>query len=603
MCGVFGFVIPGADIVPQNLAVRGVQALRTLDHRGPDQWDHCCIDGAFLGHTRLSVIDLSDAGRQPMASTDEKLYLTVNGEIYDYRRLRDEIGASKFRSQSDSEVFLHGYRAYGLNGLLEKIDGMYAGALLDRDTQQIVLFGDRVGIKPLYVAQGTCDGIKLLAWASELKAIRAFLDDLEIDPTAILDFAAQRCIPAPKTIYKQVSKLPPATSIQISLVDGKFQQHKYWTLPVGQVVRTVDDTTEHLRELIDRSVREQLVADVPVGLFLSGGLDSSVLCESAARHVPHINTYNVSFGIPERDEGPFARIVADACGTKHVEDHFSAEDAAHPFTQMNEWFDEPFGDLSAFPTARVCSVARRDSVVALSGDGGDELFGGYKWYYRYWQFRRFNRFMSSRNNLAIPYYRPPTSVWQKICNRIALLGHLDPLQLYAGITSNLLVAELNPIRQWLEVPEDYDYVWALRPHYRPELGRRRALQYLDFHTWLPNDLLTKVDRVSMAVSLEVRVPFLQRRLCEFAFSLPESFLYLGDTLKGGLKKAYEGHLPQSILDRDKQGFSLPVGSWDDSVLDGEPTFVYYYLKQLRESGIQAAVSTSKNAMATPTNLK
>ena len=589
MCGIFGFCMPDAKIIPQQLVRRGVQALRTLDHRGPDQWDYRCLDGVFLGHTRLSVIDLSDAGRQPMASEDDQLVLTVNGEIYDYQTVRKKIGIENFRSKSDSEIFIHGYRTRGLNSLLTEIDGMYAGVLLDRRGHQVHLFGDRVGIKPLYIAHGISEGVHLIAWASELKAIRCFIDDLKIDPTAILDFAAQRSIPAPKSIYKNVTKLLPATSMRISLGSGQIEQQKYWGLTAEANPRPTKQTDETLRELIDRSVRDQMVADVPVGLFLSGGLDSSILCESAARQVGNINTYNVSFGIPERDEGPYAKIVAQACGTNHVEELFLSHHAKDPFAQMNTWFDEPFGDLSAFPTARVSAAARSSSVVALSGDGGDELFGGYKWYRRYWQFRRFNRWMMSHKNLDLPYYRPPHSTWEKIANRIALLGQLDPLNLYGGITANLLTAELEPIRNWLEIPKDYDYVWALRPHYRPELGRRRSLQFLDFHTWLPNDLLTKVDRVSMAVSLEVRVPFLQKELCEFAFTLPESFLYAGDQLKGGLKRAYRGRLPDAILNREKRGFSLPIGSWDSALLDGEPSFVYYYIKQLRRRGIEAAV--------------
>jgi len=589
MCGVFGFVVKDSQVIPEQLVKRGLQALRTLDHRGPDQRDYRCIDGVFLGHTRLSIIDLSDAGRQPMSSRDDQVIATVNGEIYGYQDIRRQIGVEQFRSHSDSEIFIHGYRTYGLDTLLTKIDGMYAGALLDKGSQQLHLFSDRVGIKPLYIAHGKSNGTKLIAWASELKAICAIIDDLEIDPTAILDFAAQKCIPAPKSIYKNVSRLTPANSITISLNTGTLKQNRYWSLPAEAAPKTSADVNEELRDLINTSVKEQLIADVPVGLFLSGGLDSSILCESATQHVSSLNTYNVSFGMPEHDEGPFARLVAEACGTNHVEETFLPEDVSHPFAQMNSWFDEPFGDMSAFPTARVCTAARRTSVVALSGDGGDELFGGYKWYKKYWHFRRFNRWMLSRKNLNFQFHRPPRNLWQKMANRIALLGQLDPLQLYAGVTSNLLTAELAPIRQWLEVPDDYDYVWSLRPHYRPELGHRRSLQYLDFHTWLPNDLLTKVDRVSMAVSLEVRVPFLKKQLCEFAFSLPESFLYTGDELKGGLKQAYESRLPEAVISRSKQGFSMPIGSWDKDVLGGEPAFIPYYIKQLRAQGIPAAV--------------
>ena len=257
------------------------------------------------------------------------------------------------------------------------------------------------------------------------------------------------------------------------------------------------------------------------------------------------------------------------------------------FDQLNRWYDEPFGDLSALPTSRVCELARSRSTVALSGDGGDELFGGYRWYQRFWRFHRFNRAFRHVSSRNVPFRRPPANFWQKIVNRVALFAQFDPLNLYSGVMSNMLTAELKPVREWLGVSADYDYLWSLRPHYFPELGRYKALQYLDFHTFLPDDILVKVDRVSMAVSLEVRVPFLSRRLCELAFSLPESFVWQGGEPKGGLKAAYRDRLPAEILARDKRGFSVPVDWWKQDLLDGEPNCVYYYLACLRNRGLES----------------
>ncbi len=588
MCGLFGFALPNADSIPEALVARGVRALQTLHHRGPDQTGYEVIGGVFMGHTRLAIIDLSEAGRQPMVTQDSQVAMTVNGEIYNHRVLRQEVGVHAFRSQSDSEVLLLGYRHFGLDKLLAKIDGMYAGVIYDHKLQRLMLFRDRVGIKPLYFSHAQIAHDDVFVWSSELKAIRAFLDNLQVDPTAVLDFAVQRCVPAPKSIYLGVNKLRPAHVAEYQLGADKFIERKYWQLQPSNNTAAFADLEDELHSLIDISVAEQLVADVPVGLFLSGGLDSSILCESASRLKPNINTYNISFTSTDRDESEFARIVADACGTHHVEENFTTEHAQQAFSTLNDWFDEPFGDLSALPTAMVSKLARGDSIVALSGDGGDELFGGYTWYQRYWRFRNVNKLIPSKKNLALPFYRPPKNIFEKVMNRFALLGQFDPLQLYTGITSNLLTSELSRVRQWLEIPADYDYVWALRPHYRPELGPRRSLQYLDFHTWLPDDILTKVDRVSMAVSLEVRVPFLKREICEFAFSLPDSFVYADNKLKGGLRRAYKNRLPDSILNRGKQGFSVPANDWREEVLDGAPNYVCYYLNKLRQLGVESA---------------
>ena len=587
MCGIFGFALPSGNKIPEHMERAGLAALHTLDHRGPDSWGHEVIGSVFLGHTRLSIIDLSSAGRQPMVADDKLFAITVNGEIYNHRQIRDSLRGQSFHSQCDSEVVLHGVREFGLGKLLKLMDGMYASAVYDHGQRRVQLFRDRVGIKPLYYGTVRCSDQEVFAWSSELKAIKKFADDLVVDPSAILDFAAQRCIPAPKSLFKNIYKLKPAHYLSYNIENGFLSEHQYWHLPThveGQ--KEPHSLQAELREWVDQSVREQLVADVPVGLFLSGGLDSSVLCEAASRHTPNIRSFTIGFGIPERDETPHAKLVADAFSTEHTQEIVSPRDSEDLQSRMLEWFDEPFGDLSALPTARVSELTRKACTVALSGDGGDELFGGYRWYNRYWRYRRLNKLIPLSKNLNLPFHRPPSGIAQKIANRLALLGQLDPLQLYSGVCSNLLTAELETYRLWLEIPTDYDYVWALRPHYKPELGQFRALQYLDFHTWLPDDLLTKVDRTSMSYSLEVRVPFLKKELCEFAFSLPESFLYANNDLKGGLKAAYSDLLPEQILSREKQGFSLPVGYWDQDVLEGEPSFVLLMLKNLRKNGLQ-----------------
>ncbi len=587
MCGLFGFASANGT-PPEAVVNRAEAALASLHHRGPDQQGYVLEDGVFMGHTRLSILDLSDAGRQPFVSADGLTAAAVNGEIYNFQAIRRDLGEALFASASDSEVVLHGYRELGIEGLLAAVDGMYAAAVHDRKAGVVSLFRDRVGIKPLYYGTVKCEGVELFVWASELKAIVVFADSLTIDPSAILDFAAQRFIPAPKSIYREIRKLPAAHSLTVG--NGRVPQpSSYWSLPlVSSDVWNESGVCEEIRDLVDASVSEQLVADVPVSLFLSGGMDSSVLCESAARQVTKLRTYNISFRAQGRDEAHFARTMAQLCGTDHVEESFGAKDAQHVLERMDAWFDEPFGDLSTIPTARVCSLAKEGSTVALSGDGGDELFGGYNWYPRYQRLRRLTRLVPGQKCWKVPFRRPPENVFQKIVNRIALVGQLDPLHQYAAVLSNLLYCELDSFREWLEIPDDYDHMWSLRPHYKPEIGQFKSLQYLDFHTFLPDDLLVKVDRVSMAVSLEVRVPFLKKELCELAFSLPDAFHTTGGDLKAGMKRAFVDRLPPEIIARDKQGFGVPAALREDDVLAGHANVVDYRLAKVRDQGLSGA---------------
>lgn len=589
MCGVFGLIVQGADDVPQSLLQRSRKALGHLVHRGPDGWGEHICGNTYIAHRRLAILDLSSAGRQPMIDPASGCAIAVNGEIYNYRAARQAIGREHFQSESDSEVVLHGYTQLGLTKTLDLIDGMYAGCIADPANNRVVLFRDRVGIKPLYLAKLNVEGRSLRLWASELKAIRSFCGELEIETTAILDFAAQRCIPAPKTIFKNVQKLLPGTYIEISTLTGAAKEHSYWSLPVTDGTGNPKDYAKQIRDAVGASVAEQLVADVPVGLFLSGGIDSAIIGTEAARRAPGLASFTVGFDDKAHDESAYAAAMAELLGLPHHAVVLEPDTRLALSERMQHWYDEPFGDLSALPTARLCELARAHCTVALSGDGGDELFGGYRWYHRYQRYRRWNRLFSSINSIDLPYRRPPANLVEKLLNRVALYCQFEPLQLYAAINANYLSSELSDVRRWLEVPDDYDCHWSLRRYYRPELGRRKALQYLDFHTWLPDDILTKVDRVSMAVSLEVRVPFLSRRLCELAFSLPETFIYHDAELKGGLKHAYRDQLDRDTLQRGKRGFSVPADRWKHQMLDGHPGYVRYLLAKMQEQGIEAVV--------------
>ena len=557
MCGLFGVVQRGSFSEPCFNRAR--IARDTLWHRGPDQAGEYCIGNAYIGHRRLSILDTSDAGRQPMVAGD--VAVTVNGEIYNFLALRGELEREGyvFRSHSDSEVVLHGYRHWGVDGLVGRLDGMYAAVIHDAAEGRLFAFRDRVGIKPFYYYLDDDQ----LVWASELKAIRTFLpaDALALDAEALLDFLVYRYLPAPRALYRNTFKLSAACILECNLSSLSVRTRRYWQLraEMGEIRQRELDA--HLLELLDSSVREQLVSDVPLGLLLSGGIDSSAVAAMAARHQPQIRSYSIGFRQQGRDETPFARLVAAHTGTEHYVHYFDDEEMSGLFERMYGWFDEPFADTSAVPTHRVCSFAGEQVKVALSGDGGDELFGGYHWYHRYASARRNGRWMpvKSCQGIRFPLRMPKAREleWASIS---------DPVWLYALIRGSVPHARLQQWKERLGVPRDYDPLWAYRASFQPKLPARKAAQVMDFHTYLPDDILTKVDRASMAVSLECRPPLLSRSMVEFAFSLQENFLYRGGELKGGFKHTLRSVLPSAVLEHRKQGFSVPDSGWRGTLI-------------------------------------
>ncbi len=577
MCGLFGVVIIGYGNRFSNADLDHARMARdTLTHRGPDQRGEIFSGNVYMGHRRLSILDLSETGWQPMVSDDAAVAITVNGEIYNFQILRSELERSGyvFRSQSDSEVVLHGYRHWGAEGLAERLDGMFAAVVHDRARGTVSIIRDRAGIKPLYYYN---DGTYFI-WASELKAIEACVGsaNLKDDETALYDFLTYRYIPAPKTRYRNVFKLPQASILTLKTESGEIRVSPYWVLPVSSRPGQESDFIEELQSILRQSVAEQMISDVPVGFLLSGGIDSSLVTMTGAALSPAPMTFSIGFEDRERDESRFAQIVAEKAGTDHHSHVLQTEEMENLPERMKEWFDEPFGDTSAVPTFRVCSFARQYVTVALSGDGGDELFGGYRWYQSYKQIRSAQK--------AIPFV-PKQGIefpaWVPQRRRMTLLSLGDPIELYAHLRGGLQGQRLNQWRERLGVPVDYDRLWAYRAHYRPDLPPRKAAQVMDFHTYLPDDILTKVDRVSMAVALECRPPFLSRAMIEFAYSLPESFLYKGGQLKGGLKAACAGILPESIINRGKQGFSVPDSGWRTAITQQSGSLQEAFLEHIQ----------------------
>lgn len=558
MCGIFGHTRYDAADVD-----RSRRALHTLSHRGPDQWSDWQDERVYSGHRRLSIIDLSERGRQPMLDESGQVVLSANGEIYNFRDLRLELERDAvFRSESDSEVLLHGYRAWGIDGLLERIDGMFAFALYDAQLGKIFLARDRLGIKPLYYAWNG-----ELAWASELKALTSFFGDrLRVDPTALYDFLTYLYVPSPKTLYRDVFKLLPGELVEFDCADKRLTTRRYWHLSSMPGDVGLREGAARIRELVGRSVSDQMVSDVPVGFFLSGGIDSSVVVAEATECSDSVHTFTIGFTDANRDETPHANRIAELFGTRHTVEMLSVPDVAELFGDLRTWYDEPFGDTSAFPSYLVARLARRRATVVLTGDGGDEVFGGYNRYRRLGTglVRRLPRIPALRP-LTASAGRSSNRTLRRVSRRLETALVASDLENYVRVMGGMVREEKQRYAEAWEIPADYDDYWYFRQHLRDDLPPRRRLQYLDLHTYLHDDILTKMDRVSMAVSLEARVPLLSHKVVEYAFGLPEDVTYAGGELKGVLRRAYADVLPDEILARPKQGFSIPPTAYREEL--------------------------------------
>ena len=541
------------------------QAIQAIAHRGPDNQQVGGDADVPMAFARLAVMDTRDVANQPMSDSDEQVWMVFNGEVYGHQRLRATLASNGyvFKTHSDSEVVLNAYLHWG-DSFVDHIDGMFAICFYDKRCGRLKLYRDRSGIKPLYYYW---DG-EYFGFASELKSLSVAVGEgsLSVDSTAIYDFLTYRYVPSPKTIYRNLYKLPSAHVLEFDLSKKTIvSDRSYWSLDrelCGKWNGTVGEAAEQLESLLGSAIQDQLVADVPVGCFLSGGIDSSCIVDHASRLTDQLNTFTIGFHDSPRDESAFAQQVASHFGTDHQLRQFSLDAIDEKVEAMSRWFDEPFLDLSALPTYMVCGVARETATVALSGDGGDELFGGYTWYNDVPRWQRLSGRLPSRFSALFQSVRKrmPSGLiggkLQAAC-RLGQIASEETLGLLTLILSGWTPALKRDFRRRLQIPEDYDDYWFYRLHDHPELPIKTRLQWIDFHTYLPEDLLTKVDRTSMQHSLEVRVPFLDRQLIEFAFSLPEEIKFYQGQLKGLLRYTYRDSLPNEITRRGKQGFSIP----------------------------------------------
>lgn len=513
-------------------------AMDAMAHRGPDGKRVWYSDEFTMGFVRLSIMDLSDNGMQPMVSKDKNIILDFNGEIYGFQKLRQELEKRGhiFYSNSDTEIVLESYLEWG-DRFVDHIDGMFAIAIYDKLERKVKLFRDRCGIKPLYYYyENEC-----FAFSSELKGLQCLLNDrvLKIDKSAIYDFFHYLYIPDPKTMYQHVYKLEQAHKLIFDLITEKIiVDEPYWELKVNEEEGTKPISKEKIqrvKQLISDSIKKQLIADVPTGAFLSGGLDSSIIALEALKHEADYNVFSIGFYDFETNELPYVTCLEDKLDFKANKYLIKKDDFRQLFSNIKIWFDEPFADTSAYPTYIVSQLARKKCKVALSGDGGDELFGGYT---RYFWLKKYE---------------------DEGCSELELLEKIWEIHLYSPLPNR------SELKKCLGIDKGYDEKWFYKKYLKKDLPMITRMQYMDFYTYLPGDVLTKTDRVSMANSLEVRVPFLDRELIEFTFSLTQSERCFGGELKKILKDAYIDELPQNLLYRRKWGFGIPQNFFGDKI--------------------------------------
>lgn len=532
MCGILGH-IDLAQKIERNLFA---EMLDTLRHRGPDDEGIYIDNGGHiaLGHRRLSFIDLGKSGQQPLCDVQEKIHITFNGEIYNYLELKKELSACHFQTNTDTEVLIAAYKKWGI-GFVNKLKGMFAFALLDQNTSKLYLVRDRFGIKPMYYYSNQHQFV----FASELKAIvKSGIPAKEIDYTSFADYFVYRYIPSPKTIWKNISKVPAAHFLTLDTGTLEFSITEYWKLKASNRTVKKEALVKHVDQALVNAVNEHVRADVPVGAFLSGGYDSSALVSYMKQTAYPPHTFSIGFKNWEKSEDQYAKIVAQHL---HVENDSVVADH-HDMSlleRMPDVYDEPIADISIIPTYMVSALARKKVKAVLSGEGADEVFAGYTWQHEYL-------------NQA-----HPEGILQKINS---VFSKKDPVGFYAGAMAMGMFddAELKKLLH----PNLHQYIakdvhWFYRKNYDKSLSPLRCIQYMDIKCFMGELVLTKIDRASMANSLEVRVPFLDHELVELVFGTREEATYDRHQTKVLLYENIKERLPEQILHRKKQGFVGP----------------------------------------------
>ena len=584
MCGITGFFNYFSDDNEQIIS----RMTATLVTRGPDS-QGVWLDpeaGIGFGHRRLAIIDLSPAGHQPMVSTSGRYIITFNGEIYNYREIKadlEQIGC-KFRGGSDTEVMLAAFETWGIADAVAKFVGMFAFGLWDKQERVLSLGRDRLGEKPLYYGWlGDA-----FVFASELKAFKQHPNwKGEIDRNALALSMIHNCIPSPYSIYQDINKLPPGTILTIDHPKSRATPIPYWTaksIAEAGATHPLDcsdiEAIERLDTLLQNAIKSQMISDVPLGAFLSGGIDSStIVALMQAQTSQPVKTFTIGFDETEYNEAVHAKTIAKHLGTEHTELYVTPEQALEVIPKLPHLYDEPFADSSGIPTFLVSQLARQHVTVSLSGDAGDELFCGYNrylWAPSIWQ--KFGKIPPALRQVAaqiITSQSPAT--WNQ---QFASLSSVLPKKLTAALPGE----KLHKLAQVLGVPDRESMYVGLTSHWKDTtslvlrsgesqtlINNRQAwaklpgfaeqMMYLDLMTYLPDDILTKVDRASMGVSLESRVPFLDHRVVEFALQLPLSMKIRDGQSKWILRQVLYKYVPKELIERPKMGFGVPIDRW------------------------------------------
>ena len=569
MCGIVGIFDPGGQSEIDRALLSRMN--ETQFHRGPDEGGLHTEPGVGLGHRRLSIIDLS-SGQQPLFNEDHSVVVTYNGEIYNFRALSDELKACghTFRTCCDTEVIVHAWEEWG-EACVQHFRGMFAFAVWDRNRKTLFIARDRVGIKPLYYARLRNGQV---IFSSELKAlmVHPFLER-ELDEQAVEEYFTFGYVPDPKTIFRAVRKLPPGHTLTLRCGAPPAEPVEYWDVPFTPVAASNEaDLEQELLQRFREAVDMRMVAEVPLGAFLSGGVDSSAVVGMMAKLSPDdpVRTCCISFGDPRFNESSFAASVAELFGTDHHVDQVEPDDF-DLVDHLAGLYDEPYADSSAMPTYRVCQLAKKRVTVALSGDGGDENFAGYRRYRWHMNEEKIRNLFprSLRRPLFgalgrfypkldwAPRYVRAKSTFQAIA-RDSFEGYLHSISvMYDDLRGHLYSPGFRGELQGYSAREVFRHHAARVPTDDP----LSLIQYLDMKTYLPGDILTKVDRASMAHALEVRVPILDHEFVEWVSGLPPSLKLRGSEGKYIFKKSLENMLPKDILYRSKMGFGVPLAKW------------------------------------------
>jgi asparagine synthase (glutamine-hydrolysing) len=578
MCGFTGFYRPENEGREASLeSLRDMN--EALKHRGPDD-EGLHLDGEVgLAHRRLSILDLSVRARQPMADSEKRFWIAYNGEIYNYMEIRKDLHEYEFTTTSDTEVIIAAFRKWGID-CLGRFIGMFAFALYDSLTKRLVLVRDRLGVKPLYYYHHRGH----LVFASELKALIRYPSfEKALDFQSLFEYLVFQYVPEPRTIYEHTFKLPPGTYLVAE--KGAVEVKTYWDIPLegnhGPSVMSENDYGARFEELLSDSVRLRQISDVPLGAFLSGGIDSStIVAFMAAQHGAGVKTFSIGFQEQFYDEAPYARKVADYLGTEHHELYVTPKEACDVIPLLPQLYDEPFSDSSAIPTYLVSKEARRHVTVCLSGDGGDELFFGYN---RYAMMKKMSmgagiplrkEFMSGLSRLPDSIHALMGSMARALFFRsmktqritparvreaLSSMGK-DPIEVYLGLVKIWGREEAGRLLGGGAYSLDAAPFFTLHEAFR-HVKEPERFSFIDIKTYLPGDILTKVDRASMAVGLEARVPLLDHRIVEFACALPFVYKYRNRESKYLLKKLLYTRIPAEFFRRPKQGFGIPISQW------------------------------------------